>query len=554
MSEHPPGPDVETPIPAGSALAGASTGGIPPDLLAEAAKRLGWAGLLYSLTFFLGSFGPHLVASPEIIPDHSIWERGLQTYISIASIALGLLVFLFARFSRLEPQLLLDLGLVFEVVGAFGISMAQFWGFFPRWHPSLLENFYGIPWECVWILIFPLIAPNTPGKTLLASLAAASTGILTIALSKTAGLTDPATPMSIVVIYFAFSTYVCAGLAYFISRTVYRIGRRLKQARDIGSYHLLRPLGEGGMGEVWLARHRMLARPAAIKLIRPEALGSEGVGARTVLERFEREARATAALGSNHTVTIFDFGITEDGAFYYVMELLDGLNLDQLVTRFGPLPHARAVFLLRQACHSLGEAHQRGLIHRDVKPANIYVCRQGPDCDFVKLLDFGLVKSAGGQRGAELSAEGIAAGTPAFMAPEVATGAPYIDARVDIYGLGCVAYWLLTGQPVFLRDTPLATIVAHVQDEPIPPSRMAEIEVPHALDSIILRCLEKDPQDRPASVRLLTEMLAEVELQTPWDQLKAAEWWRLHLPESVVAISEGIADISGRRDVFPDKA
>ncbi|NIW35429.1 MAG: protein kinase, partial [Gemmatimonadetes bacterium] len=160
-----------------------------------------------------------------------------------------------------------------------------------------------------------------------------------------------------------------------------------------GSYQLVEPLGVGGMGEVWRAYHRMLARPAAVKLIRPEVLGGDQTTRQVVLTRFQREAEATAALRSVHTIQLHDFGVTEDGSFYYVMELLDGLSFKDLVERFGPIPSGRVVYLLRQACHSLGEAHQRGMIHRDVKPANLYTCRLGPDHDFVKVLDFGLVKS-----------------------------------------------------------------------------------------------------------------------------------------------------------------
>lgn len=514
-------------------LGEASLGALPQDLLREASRRLGWAGLIYAVTFFLAAFGPPLAASGAgFMPDDAIWTRPVQTWASLVSIAMGLLVFAFARLSNLPPQRLLDLGLVFEVVGAAGISVSQFWGIFPVWEgPSSVESLMGIPWECVWIIVFPFLAPNTPGKVLIASLAAASTGLLTVTLSTAFGATDPATPLGVFVLYFGFTTYVCAGLAYFISRIVYRLGRRLKQAREIGSYRLLRRLGAGGMGEVWLAEHRMLVRPAAIKLIRADAVGSDAATAATSIQRFEREARSTAALGSQHTIEIFDFGITQDGAFYYVMELLDGLTLEELIRQFGPLPAARVIYLLRQVCHSLNEAHERGMIHRDVKPANIFACRKGPDHDYVKVLDFGLVKPTTPAKSAELSADGVAAGTPAFMAPEVALGKDYIDARVDIYGLGCVAYWLLTGGLVFDRESPLATALAHVQDEPVAPSRRSELEISPRLDRIVLRCLAKEPADRPQTVAAVSELLSGAADGVPWSEERAAEWWRLHLPD-----------------------
>jgi serine/threonine protein kinase len=216
------------------------------------------------------------------------------------------------------------------------------------------------------------------------------------------------------------------------------VRRKLRLAREVGSYEMLGLLGEGGMGQVWRARHRLLARPAAIKLIRTELLGSNAGLANDTVRRFEREAQETAQLGSVHTIDVYDFGITEDGDFYYVMELLNGISLERYVKQFGPMPPGRVVYLLHQVCHSLSEAHDRGLIHRDIKPANIFMCRLGPDDDFVKVLDFGLVKHFGEyEEGTMPTIEELTAGTPAFMAPEIALNDPRIDGRADIYALGC---------------------------------------------------------------------------------------------------------------------
>ena len=207
------------------------------------------------------------------------------------------------------------------------------------------------------------------------------------------------------------------------------------------------------MGEIWRARHRMLARPVAVKLIRPELLGVKTpVEAASLVARFQREAEATAALHSSHTIALHDFGVTPEGTFYYVMELLEGLDLETLVRRFGPVPPERAIHLLIQACDSLAEAHAAGLVHRDVKPANMLTCHFGLKWDFVKVLDFGLVKTAWSLGDDDrLTSEGTITGTPAYMAPEAVLGAQAIDARVDLYGLGCVAYWLLTGERALRR-------------------------------------------------------------------------------------------------------
>jgi serine/threonine protein kinase len=236
---------------------------------------------------------------------------------------------------------------------------------------------------------------------------------------------------------------------------------------------------------------------------------------------------------SPHTIGVYDFGVTAEGAFYYVMELLEGLDADSLVQRFGPVPPARAVYLLRQICHSLAEAHEAGLIHRDIKPANIYVCRYGRDVDFVKVLDFGLVKTMDESEvgDVKLTAPGMVGGTPAFMAPEQATGGRHSDARSDIYAVGCVAYWLLTGQLVFEGDNALEVLMHHVQTAPMPPSRRAEADVPEGLDRLVLSCLEKDPGRRPQSALDLSDALAACETTESWGQPRARRWWESHHPQ-----------------------
>lgn len=512
--------------------------GLPRDVLREASRRLGWASLLYSAAFFLAFFASHFIGTGTGVMPAEM-ELGLhpfQVTVAAVSIALGLLVFGVTRFADLRPELVLELGLVFEVVGALGIATSEWWGAFRVWPEDVTATYLGISWTCLWIVIFPMIAPSTPGKTLLASLAAASMAPLVFVVSKAAGLTSPEAPLGYFALYFLFTTYLSAGMAWVVARWVHRWGTRLSRAREVGSYRLIERLGRGGMGEVWRAAHRMLARDAAVKIIRPELLAGGGGDPETLLRRFEREARATAALGSPHTIQVYDFGVTEDGAFYYVMELLEGLSLETLVDRYGPVPAGRTVHFLRQACHSLGEAHGRGMVHRDVKPSNLFACRLGPDHDVLKVLDFGLVKTPAGfgSRATALTGEGLGAGTPAFIAPELALGKERPDGRADLYSLGCVGYWLLTGQRVFEGDTPVSVIVDHVQTPPVPPSRRTELPVPEGLEEAILSCLRKEPSDRPADADALDRLLADCGAEA-WDREDARQWWQLHVPASELA-------------------
>ena len=311
------------------------------------------------------------------------------------------------------------------------------------------------------------------------------------------------------------------------------------KARKMGSYRLVRKLGEGGMGEVWLAEHQMLARPAAVKLIRPAMLDVDAERVEVQLTRFEREAQATASLRSPHTINLYDFGRSEDGAFYYVMEFLDGLTLQQLVERFGPVPPERAAFLLAQACDSLADAHHASLLHRDIKPANIIVSRFGRRPDHVHVLDFGLVKAFAPvaadteaakrlAEAAQLTHDNVLAGTPAYTSPESAIAPQLVDARSDLYSLGCVAYWLVTGQCPFEGDTPIQTVMLHVSEPVVPPSKRSEMPIPAAFEELILSCLEKKPEDRPESaeaLRLQFEALAQ-----GWEPERADTWWAHHMP------------------------
>jgi serine/threonine-protein kinase len=345
-----------------------------------------------------------------------------------------------------------------------------------------------------------------------------------------AGMTDPHHDVYIMLVVGGLSTWA---LSIFATRIVHQLGVSVDAAHDLGSYHLDERIGQGGMGEVWRARHKMLARPAAIKVIRPEALRARGTDTDELVARFEKEAQATAALSSSHTVRLYDYGTAQDGAFYYVMELLRGIDLQRLVQRFGPVPPERAIYLLKQVCHSLREAHALGLVHRDIKPSNLFLCRHGVDHDFVKVLDFGLVKQVQQKAQAiEVTGGNIIPGTPAYMAPEELTAERPIDGRTDLYSVGCVAYWLLTGHLVFEGDKPMTIAIKHVSEAPRAPSERTTQPIPPALDALVLELLAKDPDRRPSTANELEARLERIPVARPWTEERAAVWWNEHeLPD-----------------------
>jgi len=297
--------------------------------------------------------------------------------------------------------------------------------------------------------------------------------------------------------------------------------------RDLGGYQLIELLGKGGMGEVWRAEHDSLIRPAAIKVMRRELHGSvPPKELDSLIARFQREVQVTATLTSPHTIQVFDFGKTFDGSLYYVMELLHGLNLETLVNSHGPQPAERVVLLLQHVCASLAEAHHRKLIHRDIKPANIYLCAVGMEVDFVKVLDFGLVRDLNNEH--RLTMQGSTPGTPAYLAPEFLLDR--VDHRADLYSLGCVAYFLLTGRLVFEAENRIEMLAAHTSETPLAPSKRTELSVPPELDALVLALLAKDPSARPQSADELAARLASIPLATPWTAQRAQAWWQSHAP------------------------
>ncbi len=512
-----------------------STPSLPTELMEQVRGRISLLTLLISIGFavdpviyFLNWATSALTHTP--LSHHFFAHLGFQL-IAVGTIAASLLMRWVALRPRISTTRLVTLGLAYEIAICFVIALTSF-----------LEEYQmtgGLPsltWVPGVVMMFPLILPGPPRRMAVGAIIAASMSPLTLLALDLMGLvrTIPNNYMQATV-----SPAIAVLVAYYGARVIYGLGRELAAARELGSYRLEEKLGEGGMGEVWRARHRMLARPAAIKLIRNPSQGDIRAGVPVeAARRFEREAQVTASLRSPHTVNVFDFGVDRDGSFYYVMELLDGLDASTMIRRFGPMPAERVVYLVRQVCHSLSEAESVGLVHRDIKPANILVCRYGEDHDFVKVLDFGLVKALSDTRAevTGLTRENEVRGTPAFIAPEQALGRTDLDGRVDIYATGCVAYWLLTGELVFEATNSTALLVHHVHTPPSPPSSRTELPIPEDLDRLVLACLEKDPARRPQSAQELSTRLAESAAAGGWTEDDANAWWSQHRPRALPTV------------------
>ncbi len=499
---------------------------MPSDVMEQTCRRVtavaAVAAGLWSVALVVNTVVARFVGHPPIIEE--LWPYpGLLISLIGLGLSVGLTVLGWKLSDR--PQLLLDLSACFLVLNSLLASILT------QWSPPPISP--RISWVCILILIFPGIVPSSPARTLAISLTAASMEPLALLVTHLRGVPFDHSPF-----YFIWSflpTYICALISVVPAKVIRGLGQQVRRARELGSYRLEEVLGRGGMGEVYRASHQLLARPAAIKLIRAEVLGaSSPEHARVIVERFRREAQASASLRSPHSINLYDFGVAQDGTFFLVMEMLEGLDLQLLVDTFGPLPAERVVYLMRQACESLAEAHARGLIHRDIKPSNIFTCRMGLTVDFVKVLDFGLVKAANEESPQDLTltAPDATAGTPAFIAPEVVQGERPIDHRVDLYALGCVAYWLLTGRLVFEGSGQMQMMLQHLNATPLPPSERVDLEIPAALDQLVLACLAKNPDDRPADAAELARRLDAIPGER-WSHERALHWWALHHPETV---------------------
>lgn len=495
---------------------------LPNDILQQASRRLSITALLMALLYAVGwTLGR--AAMREVFEGGAPSGLFAADAIVILSIALSVALSLYVQRAHCDPQSILNLGHVYLVGTAFVIATLMHWmPVPPHWPVTPM-----ISWIGPIILIFAAILPSTTGKTLVASLLAVSMNPLSMMLAKARGIWDYGPESRLLLMHYP--DLLLVPVAVVISRVVTGLGQQVAKAREMGSYQLGERIGRGAMGEVYKATHRMFARPAAIKLIRPDAVEPGDTNAAALaVKRFRREAEAAAQLRSPHTVALYDFGVTSDQTLYFVMELLEGKDLQSLVHEHGPLPANRVIYILRQVCDSLEEAHANGLVHRDVKPANIHLGRVGLKHDFVKVLDFGLVKSlnADSALDSQVTQGGLTPGTPAYMPPEAVRGDP-LDGRADIYALGCVAYYLLTGQMVFEADTGLKMIASHLESKPVRPSRRTKVSVPEALEELILRCLEKDPEDRPPGADEVGRALKAIAVD-PWTQADAAAWWKMH--------------------------
>ncbi len=464
----------------------------------------------------------------------------LMLAFAFASVTLYLL-----RRERSQRDLII-ISVLFGLVMAYGGALHDgFWPYPDNYKPDPRPFF-----TCIWLVLYPLIVPLAPRLSL--GIALGSTGMVLTALA-TPLLVAPERVPPLIIFRMALETHLMmSALAYAASRMINHLNWKIAQERRKGSYELVKPLGAGSMGQVWLARHRMLHRPAAMKIIHSDKLDGATPEIRNeVITRFEREAQATASLFCPHSIALYDFGTMDDGSFFYVMEALDGFDLEEFVKEHGRLSPERTVYLLLQICESLSEAHRVGLIHRDLKPANVFVCRHGLECDFVKVLDFGMVKLAGDELehpvsrplpasdtfSPELTMEGHITGTPAFMAPEMIRLEP-IDHRYDIYALGCVAYWLVTGRRVFEAQSFEQQLAAHLRKDPVPPEQHLEEKLPEGLQGMILDCLAKMPEDRPQSTEVIIDRLCSISPGQSWTREHAAQWWKRHVPRKDWASTE----------------
>jgi eukaryotic-like serine/threonine-protein kinase len=512
---------------------------LPVDVLRDASRRLGIMALVAGGLWTVGSILGHVAERSLVHGSSERFRLGVGDAIAAVSVVVSVLLFFYARRRDRDPKKILDLGLTYMVFTAFALALTFHWE--PM--PARFLIYPQISWIGAVVLMFAGIVPSRPIKTLAVGLVSVSMSPLAMLLARARG-TWPFTHATDALLMH-YPDYLLVGVAVVISHIVTSLGRQVAKAREMGSYQLGELLGRGGMGEVYKAAHRMLARPAAIKLIRPETIAAgDPEGAQLALARFRREAEAAATLQSPHTVELYDFGVTDDGTLYFVMELLDGMDLESFVKRHGPAPAARVAHILRQTCESLAEAHARGMVHRDVKPANIHLGRLGLVYDFVKVLDFGLVKPI-----ADLSAEqalttqiGLIIGTPGYMAPEMVRGGR-VDGRADLYALGCVAYYLLTGRQVFDGATVMEIMSKHLQTAPIPPSERVAIPIPPGLEQVVLACLAKKPEERPQSAAALVERLDAIDVES-WTQRQAEEWW-------AAAVPSGKDDTEGERPRSP---
>lgn len=397
-----------------------------------------------------------------------------------------------------------------------------------------VPHFHGLAFMPLFVgtLLLVLRAALVPSPTRRTVIVGVTCSVPIVLAVRTLALIDPSLtgPLTADRLTFGASAW-CVALTVstsIVSRTIYGLHDEIRNVRRLGQYVLGELVGEGGMGSVYRAEHALLRRPTAVKMLLPDRAGKDSI------VRFEREVKLTARLTHPNTVAIYDYGRTRDGLFYYAMEFLDGLSLEELVKRFGPQPPARVIHILIQAAGALVEAHSLGLIHRDIKPANVLFCERGGIPDTVKLVDFGLVKSLEPEVGPALTHANAITGTPQYLAPESITDPAGVDHRVDLYGLGGVAFFLLTGQPPFPGGSVLEICGHHLHTPPTPPGQLTKSPVPSDLEALVLKCLSKKPGDRPSGALELQDALVACARSSPWSLAEARPFWKALRDASMV--------------------
>jgi hypothetical protein len=468
-------------------------------------------GMLFGGLYVVGG-----VATPFMFPG-LFWVIHLHpTKLFNLAVALGALaISAVVRRPHSSPGLVtaLDVGLPLGVLG--GIALLS-----PTVPQPIALYFIPLLIAALLLVVRAAIVPSPARRTLAIGLFSAVPVVISghvLAGKIEASLLVPA---YVLIVGEAVWCLAIALATTHVSRVIYGLHREVATAKRLGQYVLGELIGEGGMGAVYRAEHAMLRRPTAIKLLLPERAGPENIA------RFEREVRLTARLTHPNTVAVYDYGRTPNGVFYYAMEYLDGLSLEELVRRYGPQPDGRVIHILLQTAGALVEAHALGLIHRDVKPANILLCERGGMPDTVKLLDFGLVKSLLPSQNPELTHADAITGTPLYLAPESIVEPASVDARVDLYALGGVGYFLLTGHPVFEGRSVLEICGHHLHTPPEPPSERLGKPILPELEALVLRCLAKKREERPAGAHDLYDLLLACEKLAPWPQVEARDFWR----------------------------
>jgi serine/threonine-protein kinase len=466
-------------------------------------SKLLLTGFLILVAFVLSLYA----IFPHTRPAHADIVHG----IAIASlVALGIISYAALHRHRVSIVALYRLDALYAIgVGcAFGVS-----AFFSSDQPA--NSFI---WHTFMVFGRGIIVPSTGRRTAVVTTCSFLPLLIAgVALAMLAPERLAIPPVAFVLGGILFAVFAVV-LATTGSRVIYGLRREVREARQLGQYTLNEKIGEGGMGAVYRAHHAMLRRPTAIKLLPPDKLGTESV------RRFEREVQHMSRLTHPNTVAVYDYGRSPDGVFYYAMEYLDGVDLQTLVDRDGPQPSSRVIHILRQVCGALDEAHAMGLIHRDIKPANIILCQRGRQPDVAKVVDFGLVRELSYQ--GEKTTSRVIAGTPAYMSPEAVTDPDSVGPHSDLYSLGAVGYFLLTGKRVFGGKTAIDVCVQHASADPTPPSQRTPLPIAPELEALVMACLAKHSRDRPASAQALRLALTQLQGHYEWDETLASEWWR----------------------------